>query len=135
MGFRIEPTVYRLHFEDPRLHGLEVTAKSVSIKRFMEITGITAATAITGVSLKDGAVPGDPLILAVAEVITGWNLTDAKGKAVKATYDAVAEQEPFVVKAIVKAWMEQVSGADPNFGSDSGSQGSSPESSLEMDTL
>lgn len=133
MGFHIEPTVYRLRFEDPRLAGLEVTAHSVSIAGFMRITGMTAASVITGVTLKADAMPRDQLIEAVAGFITGWNLEDAKGKPIGHDYDGVAGQEPFVVRAIVKAWMEAVSGIDPNSVSGSGSPVSSPESSLPMD--
>jgi hypothetical protein len=134
MGFRIEPTEYKLNFTDPRLNGLTVQAKSVSIGRFMEITGVTAAAAIGGITLKDEAVARDPMLDALAEVITTWNLEDEKGKAVDPGYDALRDQEPWVIRDIYKAWMEAVSGVSAPLPNSSGSQASSPELSIPMDT-
>lgn len=133
MGFRIEPTEYRLIFADARLNGLVVQAKSVSIGRFMEITGLPAAVLNGGVSLKDDAVVRDPLLQALAEVVTSWNLDDEKGKPVPPGYDALREQEPWVVRELAKAWMEAVSGVSGPLLNGSGSPGPSPESLIPME--
>lgn len=133
MGFRIEPTEYRLNFADSRLGGLVVQAKSVSIGRFMEITGLGAAQTGGGVTLKDDAVVRDPLLSALAGVITSWNLDDEKGEAVPPGYEALLSQEPWVVRELAKAWMEAVSGVSAPLPSSSGSAGTSPELSMPMD--
>lgn len=133
MGFRIEPTEYKLNFTDSRLAGLVVQAKSVSIGRFMEITGMSAAAIGGGLTLKNTAIVRDPLLQALAEVITEWNLDDAKGKPLKPSYEALRAQEPWAVREVAKAWMEAVSGVSGPLPSDSGSAGTSPEPSIPMD--
>lgn len=133
MGFRIEPTEYRLNFTDSRLAGLTVQARSVSIGRFMEIAGISAAAAIGGVTLKADAIARDPMIEALAGVITEWNLDDSQGEPVKPSYESLRDQEPWVVRDIYKAWMEAVSGVSGPLPSNSGSAGTSPEPSIPMD--
>lgn len=133
MGFRIEPTEYKLNFTDQRLNGLVVQAKSVSIGRFMEITGVTAAAAIGGITLKDDALVRDPLLTAMADVIVKWNLEDDDGKDVEPSYEALAGLEPWAVREISKAWMEAVSGVTGPLPSSSGSAGTSPELSIPMD--
>lgn len=124
MGFRIEPTQYRLTFADTRLAGFQVLTKSVSIGEFMDITGLAAGQVITGVTLRDGVLPRDELLEAVAGVLVSWDLEDDNGP-VKPSYEALRAQEPWVVRALVKAWMEAVSDADPNSG---GGSASGPQS-------
>lgn len=132
MGFRIEPTEYKLNFTDPRLGGLVVLARSVSIGEFMQITGTTAASIISGVKLKDGIVVGDPLLTAMASVVTSWNLEDDDGE-VKVCYEGLAALEPWAVREIVNAWMEAVSGVSVPLESGSGGGGTSLEQSLPME--
>lgn len=135
MGFRIEPTQYKLRFEDPRLNGLTVVANSVSIAKFMEITGMPSRSAIAGVTLKATAVVQDPMLRDFSETLVSWDLEGSDGKEVPADYDGLASQEPWVVKALVKAWMEAVSDVTPPLSNGSGLPGGLPELSLPMDLL
>lgn len=110
MGFRPAPRRYRLVFDDPALKGLEVVARSVSIGEFMEMTGLDEATALSPMTLPDGAPVPLTMLQRFAETIAEWNLEDEDGKAVDVSFKALKDLDLSVVRPMVKAWLEGISG-------------------------
>lgn len=134
MGFRIAPRRYRLVFTDEALNGLEVTAHSGTVDDFLRATGLTEDVAMGGVSLPDEV--GLPLTLLqnVAQHIDEWNLEDDEGKPAPVSYETLKNLELFAARAIVKAWLEAVSGVSADLGKDSASGGTSPEAPPGLDS-
>lgn len=132
MGFKLEPRVYKLVFDDPELGGLEVRAASVSIGEFMEITGLDETTVLGGVTLPDGMPVRVGLLTRFAGVLSDWNLTGPKDEPLPATLETLKTQDVYLVRSIVKAWLEAVSGVTPPLPSASGSGETSAEASLEL---
>jgi len=129
MGYEApELRVFRLTFEDRP--GLEVAARSVTLERWMEITGLSGDDALSATSLPDdGPPPGAGLREGFAEALVSWNLTNG-GKPVPATPAGLAAQDVGLVRDLVKGWLEAVSGVSEALGKDSGSGGTSPEESI-----
>jgi len=124
-GFRKEPTLYKLKFEDPELDGLEVTVKSLPLRGFLEINRMATDPA-----------QQDQLFTRFAEVVlVDWNIEDEDGSPVKADIEGLLDQEISLINAIIQQWV-QVMTSVPKSSNDSLSYGSSSlEESLPMASL
>jgi len=130
MGYEApELRVFRLTFEDRP--GLEVAARSVTLERWMEITGLSGDGALSATSLPDGGPPpSGGLQEGFAQNLVSWNLT-SKGEPVPATAEGLRSLDTGFARELVKAWLEAVSGVIPaGLGKDSPSGGTSGEASL-----
>lgn len=87
MGFKKQPKVYRLRFEDPDMEGLVVEARSLPIGEFLKVTELSSLP-------KDdpqaaGAAKEMFRVLAVS--LVSWNLENEFGEPVPAAYWACLE--------------------------------------------
>jgi hypothetical protein len=114
MGFVPEPRTYRLIFTDPALNGLEVRAKSVSVDEFLAMDTFEAELAGLG------------------DALVEWNL-GPDGKPLPCTLASLRKQEPWVVRAMIRAWLEAISAVPPPLDENSGDgQPSAEESTLQL---
>lgn len=131
MGFKREPKLYRLKFEDPSMAGLEVDAKSLSTGAFLEVAGL--ADAVKGDSLD--AAAARKLFEVFAGALVSWNLEDEHDQPVPATYEGVVSQDMDFVLEIIMAWIGAMSSVDTPLPGALNSGGTSPEASLPMEPL
>lgn len=134
MGFKREPKLYRLKFEDPSMAGLEVDAKSLSTGALLEVTELAGAVK----NMKADEV--DPAALrklfeVFAAALVKWNLEDEDDRPVPATYEGVVSQELNFVLAVIMAWIGAIASVDIPLPAGSSSGGTSPEASLPMEPL
>ena len=124
MGFRREPTLYRLHFEDPEFEGLEVLAGTLPLKDLLAIN-----------KMAKSEDPEDQMNMfrKFARALVEWNLEDDKGKPVPATFDGLLSQDVGFVNEIIRAWMEAVSNVPNSSRGNSNGVRNSTELSLPME--
>lgn len=122
--------------EDHDLHGLEITAKGLSIARYRKMTALSS-------QMK----PGDPESQAIAaallcdefaKCLTAWNLED-EGAPVPATAEGIADQDMDFMLGLVMAWMDAVVGVgadtplpEPSSGGDRALEASLPMEPLSL---
>jgi|SRR6185437_10700196 len=109
MGFKKEPTVYKLVFE--AYDGFEVTVKSMSVAELLELTNLAATVeADSGKNIENAK----ELFKSFANCLVSWNLEDKNGTPVPADIKGVNSQEfGFIIEIIVE-WMNAVSAVSPN---------------------
>jgi hypothetical protein len=125
MGFRVDPTVYQLKFEDPQLKGLEVEAESLSVHDFLkmqELSDEAGTSAQAAGQLLDG----------FAQNLVRWNLEDSHGP-VPATVDGVRGQKMDFVLMLIREWMNAIAGVDPTSQPGLNGGGTSQELSIPME--
>ena len=128
MGYRRQPTVYRLIFQE--YEGLEVMARSVSVEELLKITGL--ANQMTS---KPDNKQVEALFGFFAKRLVSWNLEDEDGKPVPATLKGLLGEELGFILNIVQAWVRAITGVSPPLlnGSSGGPAGRSPlEDSIPM---
>lgn len=104
MGYRLEPKVYNLKFEDHP--GFELTVRSVKVGELLTIMKLAASL---GEKTADEQVRD--LFGRFARQITGWNLEDEHGKKIPATLDGLLSLDDFgFVMSLVTAWVEAITG-------------------------
>lgn len=124
MGFRPEPTHYRLFFEDPAYADFEVTIARMTVGEalaFDEARNAPAATAAE-VTAKLKAIAEQ-----VADRLVSWNLEDEQGALVPATADALLGLEEPLFDAVIDAYIQALRGVPAPLGL--GSSGTEPDSS------
>lgn len=123
MGYRRQPTIYRLLFEE--YEGLEVMARSVSIDEYLKITRLADE-----MTTRPGEEQVKEMFAWFAKRLVSWNLEDEDGTPVPATlHGLLGEELPFAT-AIVMAWVNKVVRVDPTSPPGS-SPGASPPDPLE----
>jgi hypothetical protein len=128
MGFRPDPTTYKLNFAGTDLDGLEVIMRSVSVKEFNEMLRLGVAGADTEKVVK----ANERVIEMFTRALVEWNLETQAGDAVPATKDGVLAQESRLVTRMIGAWqMALVTVPDP-LPAASGSGATTPEASLDL---
>ena len=104
MGYRLEPKVYNLKFEDHP--GFELIARSVSVDELLTIMRLAGEM---GEKTADEQIRD--LFGRFARQITGWNLEDAEGKAIPHTLKGLLSLDDFgFVMSLITAWVEALSG-------------------------
>jgi len=128
-GYRRKAPLYALNFEgDEEFDGLEIMAKSMPLREFMEIGDLQKAA-------QDDPDAQRDIIKRLADVIVSWNLEDDEGKAVPVSYDSLTSYDfPFVL-TIFYAWMNAVSSVPNLLKNDSNAGGTSQELSIPMEPL
>lgn len=101
-GFTPEPMHYRLTFADERLAGLQVTIRSVSIRRRISFNKTRFALPKTN---EEADRYVQDIYAELCDRIVDWNLTDELGGKVPKTVDGLLDQHDYVVEEIVKAWI------------------------------
>lgn len=134
MGFVPEPRRYWLVFTDPALGGLKVLAKSLPLGEFMEMTGLDETASLGGATLRDDVPVPATMLAKFAGCLVEWNL-GPEGKPLPCTVATLRKQEVWAVRAMVRAWLEAVSGAPPPLPQASSNGQLSEEASLGLETL
>ena len=106
MGYRRQPTIYRLLFEE--YEGLEVMARSVSIDEYLKITKLADKMTTT---------PGEEQVRELfswfARRLVSWNLEDEDGTPIPATLQGLLGEELGFATKVVMAWVNKVVRVDP----------------------
>jgi hypothetical protein len=132
MGFRPEPNIYRLKFQDPNMKGLEVDMESLSVDEFSRIQELAAEAQQNAENPKPGGTTSTDMMLnSFSENLVRWNLEDKHGP-VPANRQGVGTQKFDLILGIIMAWMTSIAGVDDETGKDSSSGGISEELSLGM---
>jgi hypothetical protein len=104
MGFKRAEKHFRLVFADEEYEGLEVTAKSLSIGEYLNLSSV-------------GTNPSQADVMKMYELlaksIVEWNYEDDKGKPIKPTLENIKREEVGFINGILVAWMEAMAGVDP----------------------
>jgi hypothetical protein len=128
MGFKREPRLYRLKFEDPELDGFECLMRSLSIREFRHLAGLAAVMQKQGEETEQAITD---LFGMVAGKLQDWNLEDDDGP-VPADLDGIEAQDVDFVLEIVMAWMEAIAGVPSPLPGTSPSGGTSPAAQLRL---
>jgi hypothetical protein len=120
VGYRRQPTIYHLTFED--YPGLEVFAKSVSVEEYLAVAKL--ADAMTS---KPGEEQVKELFGWFAKRLVKWNLEEEDGKPVPATLKGLLGEELLFGYRIVMSWVNQVVGVSAPLRSASGGGGTATD--------
>lgn len=138
MGYRREPRIYKLAFEDPDMDGLVIRVRSLPIGKFVELTRAAAAVTATE-SNEASAEQTDILFRALASSIVEWNLEeegpDGRPWPVPADLDGLYRQDMPFAMAIIEAWLDAVAAVPPPLPASSTGGRPSLEASLPMEPL
>jgi hypothetical protein len=134
VGYRRK--VYSLKWaEGHDLHGLEVSLTGLSVGRMARLTGLAAS--LSGeepTSAKLAAA--DELFQEMAACLVSWNLEDAAGNPVPATYEGLADQDVALISGLAVTWMEAAASVDnPLPPGSNGGPAPMPEESIPMAPL
>ncbi len=129
-GFRREPNVYVLHFEDEAMGGLVVRMRSVPIGQYMDVVELaTTADETAGV---EHVRKMAGLLASFASALVSWNLEEdgpAGPYAVPADIDGVRTQEIDFVMGLIGAWLATIAGVPDPLGKGSAGGGTAPAES------
>lgn len=117
MGYKRNPKVYRLKFED-EYDGLEVMVRSLSMGQLISWK--------TGDRERDVT---EEMVELLAERIVSWNLEDEDGTPVPPTLEAIKAEDNDLVFAIINHWTDAVRGVDAPLPESSPAGEPSPEAS------
>lgn len=106
MGFTPNRKLYRLVFEG-ELDGLVVTTRAGSVVTYKRIAALANRSYSSPPSDED-LDNLSYLYAAFAGVLVEWNLEEPEGVPVPTTLAGVESQEPWLVNAMVTAWLEAV---------------------------
>lgn len=126
MGYKRNPKIYHLKWEDGDYEGLEVRIRSMSMGQL-----ISARTG-KGYNGKED-IEGSVELL--ADRIVDWNLEDEDGQPVPATLEAIQEEDDDLILAVISRWMEAVSGVPAPLDETSNSGVTSPVASIPTEAL
>ena len=116
MGFKHQPKVFKLTFDDPDLAGLEVKVRSLSIAEVED---------------EDRKV-----FEQFADALISWNLEDENGAILPPTLESVQNYPDYeFMSLLATTWVSAVTGVKEELGKDSDSGQQVPEGSIPMETL
>lgn len=126
MGYKRNPKVYNLRFQDGEFEGLEVQVRSVSMGQL--------------IAYRSGKDDGDKdstveLVELLADRIIGWNLEDEDGTPVPPTLEAIKAEDNDLIFAVINQWMDAVSGVKAPLPQSSPAGEPSPVESIPMAPL
>ena len=108
MGFRPEPTVFKLNFEgDDQMKGCFVRVKGVSIAEFNEMSSVQgSAEDVNASNVVDKMNERDKkLQKRFLELVVEWNLEDEQGNPLPVTMEAFGGLDKLAGNKIVAAWL------------------------------
>jgi hypothetical protein len=128
MGYKPPKTVYKLDFSETEHPGLEVTIRSGSIEKLLDLQDLAERDDLAVAEVKE-------MFTQFAAMLVEWNVEDDDDKPVPTTYAGVATQEPEFIKAIITAWQANTTQAPPPLPGGSQRGSAPPEASLPMEAL
>ncbi len=132
MGYSRERPVYKLVFEDPEFAGLEVVAKSGSMRQYTEISQLAQ---LRNTASKKSVEQIDRLFDTFGSVLVGWNYEEPEGNPLPATAQSLKDLDYDFALRIILAWLDAVGGVAPPLGQPSEDGSPSLEQSLPMEPL
>ncbi len=137
MGFYVEPTHYRLKFEDPKYTGLEIIAESLDIGMMLDLMQLAKLSNVNFGATEVNTVTDSMRLMfdTFAEKLVSWNLDDKYGVAIPPTKENVYKQEPGFIMMVIMNWMSAASSVDSPLLNGSNSGATSLVQSLTMDPL
>jgi hypothetical protein len=163
-GFRRKPKGYRLHFEGEEYEGLEVSASSLSLEKFLQISGLAAKVGAPGGVVSEEEAK--EMFRTFAGSLIEWNLEEEDGTAIPAkyaicrlsgepgepgtrcsahdndqateepcSYTGVVDQELGFILTMVMAWMSAISDVAPPLPPGSSDTETSPAPPVPMEVL
>lgn len=126
MGTLVEPTHYRLAFEDGPLRGAQVTVASMSVRETWAYNDALN-------ELSDTSARYRLMVRTLAPLIVSWDLEKTPGEPWPLTLDGILSLPDHWLPAIVTGWIQAINGtgADPT-----GTAPADPiEASLPMEVL
>lgn len=134
MGYKRPARIYTIvDWPDEDMAGLEVKARSVKLKKFIEFGRLMSNAKAASAEDAEEAITN--LVSFFAKALVSWNLEDDDGAPVPATYDGLIEQDNDFVMRIIFAWMQIVGGAPGPLGKPSTDGETSLVASLPMEPL
>ena len=135
MGY-VRPTL-KLVFDEEHhgdLAGLEVRMRRASIDQVMQVSKLMALRGKDDADLSAADLDRiGELFALVGDRMIGWNLEDDDGAPIPATVEALRDQDPALVYAVISAWMEAVAGVSAPLAKPSSDGDPSLEESIPMD--
>jgi hypothetical protein len=126
MGFRPEPTIYKLNFKDSRLEGLTVRIGGCTVSEWQET--LRNAEPDSGEAMANA---NDQMMALFAKYLVEWDLDDPRtGQPVPPTVDGIASQENKMITEIVIAWQKAMMFVADDLGKGLTNGGLSEEASL-----
>ena len=134
MGYKPARLEYDLDFTGGDLKGLEVTMRSVSLEQYLKAT---AAHRLAGIKdrpwTEEDRKAVTDLYEAFAGALVSWNVEDDDDRPVPPTPEGVFAQDlPFLIP-VALAWLDAMTGMDPELGKDLPSGPRFPEGSIPME--
>lgn len=126
MGFKRNPKIYNLKWDDGEYAGLEVHVRSLTMGQLI------ATQNGEGHNGKKGNAAQIELF---AERLVSWNLEDENGQPVPTTLDAILAEDDDLILDINKRWAEAVMGVSAPLPQSSPAGEPSPAESIPMETL
>lgn len=136
-GWEGGQNIYHLDFQDPQFAGLDVRAKGVPMRKFLDWMRSGSLTTMVGGTIELTPATGEVVAEFFEEfgrALIEWNLTNG-GVPVPATLDGLLSQDPRWVMDVMGAWMQGVMGTSAPLGAGSNSGAPFPEASIPMAPL
>jgi len=128
MGFRPEPTIYKLVFDESHpLYGLVVRVKCLTVREFSDMTGWIDDDSVTAKQNNDRALQ---LFL---DKVVEWNLENPEdGEPTSKTLEGIAVHEQPLVRELMRSWNKVMWQVSDELGKDSTNGNTSLERSLQL---
>lgn len=131
MGYRREPRIYKLQFEDAEFDGLEVMVRSLPVGEFLSLARLQTALDQENPDLD--AV--EKLFKIFQDKLIGWNLENEDGSKVPPTMAGIQSQDLDFVLQIISSWANAMGGVSPELGKGSTSGATFPEVDIPTEAL
>lgn len=126
MGFRPEPTIYKLSFKDSHLDGLTVRIGGCTVAEWQET--LRSANPEDGTGVADA---NEQMLALFAKYLVEWDLEDPRtGEPVPPTMEGLNTQENRLIAEIVVAWQKAMMFVADDLGKGLTNGGLSEEASL-----
>lgn len=145
MGFRPQPTVYNLSFQDTALDGLHVKIGCCTVGEHNRMTGLVGQTPIStdpekaladlAAKLEEVTQHNEWVLNLFAGYLISWDMEDAEGNPVPANREGVDSLERAMVSMIIAAWQRAMVTIPNPSKSESISGETSEEESLGLGSL
>lgn len=108
-GYKNARKTYRLSFEDEDMDGLVIRARSLPMRKFLDMATFDKSLLQDGAELsrEDVKVLTD-LFDDFASVIIEWNLIDDDDQPIPVSCDSLLDQDPGWVLRVFMAWMQAI---------------------------
>jgi len=134
MGFRPEPTVYKLTFEGTPLDGLHVRVGCCTVGEHNKMTGLVGAASSTqdidiselAARLEEVSQHNEWVLNLFVKYLVSWDLEDLTGQPVPCTREGIDSQERSLISMVMAAWQRAMV-TIPNLSSEPSTNGETSE--------